>query len=85
MLTTIKLTARVSVLKLIRFYQKTLSPDHGWGRSLLPRGGCRFHPSCSEYTYQAIDKYGVVKGGIISIKRISRCHPWQSGGFDPVP
>ncbi|MFA4937063.1 MAG: membrane protein insertion efficiency factor YidD [Patescibacteria group bacterium] len=85
MLQIIKLTVQTTILKLIRLYQKTFSPDHGWGRSLLPHGGCKFYPSCSEYAYQAITKYGTVKGGIMSIKRISRCHPWQKGGFDQVP
>jgi hypothetical protein len=46
---------------------------------------CRFHPSCSHYAVEAIDEHGVVKGGWLSIKRISRCHPFNDGGFDPVP
>ncbi|HDN79663.1 MAG: membrane protein insertion efficiency factor YidD [Chloroflexi bacterium] len=61
----------------IRFYQRFISP------SLPP--SCRFYPSCSEYTYQAIEKYGLLKGGWLGIKRISRCHPWNPGGYDPVP
>jgi putative membrane protein insertion efficiency factor len=62
---------------LVRFYQMTLS------RALPP--SCRFYPSCSEYTLQAITKYGVFKGGWLGIKRISRCHPFHPGGYDPVP
>jgi len=64
-------------LKLIRFYQKHISP------ALPP--SCRFYPSCSEYTYQAIAKYGLLKGGWLGLKRISRCHPFHPGGYDPVP
>lgn len=64
-------------LLLIRFYQKTFS------RVLPP--SCRFTPSCSHYGYQAIEKYGVLKGGWLAIKRIARCHPFTPGGYDPVP
>ena len=64
-------------LWLIRLYQKTIS------QRLPP--SCRFVPSCSEYTYQAIAKYGLIRGGWLSIKRIARCHPLNPGGYDPVP
>jgi hypothetical protein len=64
-------------LSLIRFYQKWLSPG-------LP-ASCRFYPSCSEYTYQAIEKYGALRGGWLGVRRIARCHPFNPGGFDPVP
>ena len=64
-------------LLVIRVYQKTIS------RALPP--SCRFTPSCSHYTYEAIDKYGFVKGGWLGVKRISRCHPFSPGGYDPVP
>jgi len=62
---------------LIRLYQLTLSP-------LLPPS-CRFEPSCSRYAYQAIDRFGFLKGGWLAAKRLSRCHPFHPGGFDPVP
>jgi len=61
---------------LIRFYQNYISPLKG--------KTCRFYPTCSEYTIQAISKYGFLKGIIISIKRISKCHPFYPGGYDPV-
>ena len=62
---------------LIRGYQRFISPG-------LP-SACRFYPSCSEYTYQAIEKYGALRGGWMGIRRISRCHPFHPGGYDPVP
>ncbi|MBX7253576.1 MAG: membrane protein insertion efficiency factor YidD [Candidatus Promineofilum sp.] len=64
-------------LLLIRLYQNTIS------RVLPP--SCRFTPSCSVYGYQAIEKYGFLKGGWLAVKRISRCHPFNPGGYDPVP
>ena len=65
------------ILFLIRGYQRVVSP-------LFP-SACRFYPSCSEYTHQAIEKHGVLRGGWLGIRRISRCHPWNKGGYDPVP
>ena len=62
---------------LIKVYQRTLS------RVLPP--SCRFYPSCSEYGVQALQKYGVFKGGWLTVKRIARCHPFNPGGYDPVP
>jgi putative membrane protein insertion efficiency factor len=66
------------LLGFIRAYQKVISPA-------LPSDTCRFFPSCSHYGYQAIYKYGVFKGGIMAVKRIFRCNPFNPGGFDPVP
>ena len=65
------------VLFLIRVYQHTLSRT-------LPQNTCRFYPSCSHYGYEAIQKYGVIKGGAMATWRIMRCNPWNAGGFDPV-
>jgi hypothetical protein len=62
---------------LIRFYQYAISPF--LGRS------CRYHPSCSEYAVEAVEKYGALKGSWLAIKRVGRCHPWHPGGYDPVP
>jgi len=65
--------------KLIRFYQLYISPCTG-GRAV-----CRFVPTCSEYTKQAIEKYGLFRGTFMGIKRISRCRPGGGYGYDPVP
>jgi hypothetical protein len=70
------------LIKFITFYQKTVSPDHGIFRH--PVGHCRFYPSCSEYSKQAIGKYGAVKGIFLATKRILRCNPWSKGGVDEV-
>lgn len=76
---------RILAVKAIRIYQKTISPDHGWFKSLHPRGYCRFSPTCSEYTAEAIEDRGFVRGSILGIWRIMRCNPWGRGGYDPVP
>jgi putative membrane protein insertion efficiency factor len=64
-------------LVLIRGYQRGISP-------LLP-SSCRFVPSCSDYGYQAIEKYGIIRGGAMTVWRIMRCNPFNKGGYDPVP
>lgn len=73
------------LLKLIRFYQRYLSWDTGLFKMLfLTDKACRFYPRCSEYTYQAIDKYGSLPGIYLGVKRVLRCHPFSKGGYDPV-
>lgn len=67
---------KAAALGLIRFYQRYIS-------SLTPPT-CRFAPTCSEYGYQAIAKYGLLKGGWTTVCRIARCHPFHPGGYDPV-
>ena len=76
---------RIVAIKLIRAYQKTISPDHGWMKGLYPEGFCRYHPTCSEYTAQAIGKNGVIVGIGLGAWRIMRCNPWSHGGYDPAP
>ena len=66
------------LLGLIRLYQLTVS-------RFLPPDTCRFYPTCSHYGYQAIYKYGVLKGGLMAAWRVLRCNPFNKGGFDPVP
>jgi putative membrane protein insertion efficiency factor len=61
----------------IRIYQLTLSP--------LLAPSCRFHPTCSEYTREAVLRYGLMRGAWLGLKRLARCHPWHGGGYDPVP
>lgn len=74
------------ILKLIRFYQKTKFFHRPVFQTLfLSDKACRFRPTCSEYTYQAIAKYGILKGSWLGLLRISRCHPFSQGGNDPVP
>jgi putative membrane protein insertion efficiency factor len=69
---------RLPLLALIRLYQATVS-------RVLPEGTCRFYPSCSHYGYQAIYKYGALKGSLMATWRVLRCNPFNQGGFDPVP
>ena len=76
---------RFLILSAIRLYQHTLSPDHGIVSKLFPLGYCKFNPTCSEYTYQAIEKYGVLRGSWLGFKRVLRCNPGSQGGYDPIP
>jgi len=69
---------RRQVLAVIRLYQLTLS-------RALPQNTCRFTPTCSHYGYQAIARYGLIKGGALAVWRVLRCQPFSRGGFDPVP
>jgi putative membrane protein insertion efficiency factor len=64
-------------LGLIRFYQKAVSPH-------FPPC-CRYYPTCSAYAYESVQKYGVLRGLLLSVSRLSRCHPFHKGGYDPVP
>ncbi len=64
------------LLKLIRFYQRLSFSTHPT---------CRFTPTCSNYSYQAISKYGIVRGSFLGLKRIIKCHPWSKGGLDKLP
>jgi len=72
-----KITHKTPFLLLIKLYQKAISP-------LLPKS-CRYEPTCSEYMIEAIDTHGVIKGLYLGTKRLLRCHPWGSEGYDPVP
>jgi putative membrane protein insertion efficiency factor len=72
------------VLLLIRWYQVYWSPDHSPRKVLYPYGYCRFTPTCSHYGYQAVEKYGVVRGGLLTFWRILRCNPYNKGGHDPL-
>ena len=62
---------------LIRFYQVVISP--------LKPATCRFQPTCSQYSVEALQKHGIIKGSILAFKRIASCHPWGKSGYDPVP
>lgn len=68
---------RTLLIAVLRAYKGVVSP-------FLPPA-CRFYPSCSEYAAQALEKHGVLRGSILSAKRLARCHPWHPGGIDPVP
>ena len=65
------------LILLIRFYQKFISP-------MFP-AKCRFYPTCSQYTLEAVKEHGAIKGTYLGIKRILKCHPFHEGGYDPVP
>jgi putative membrane protein insertion efficiency factor len=68
---------RKLTLGAIRFYQRTISP--------FRPPACRYQPTCSEYGYEAIERFGVRRGGWLTLRRLSRCHPFHKGGYDPVP
>lgn len=65
------------ILALLKFYQLAVSPFLG--------RNCRFHPSCSAYAMEAVERHGAIRGGWLGLRRILRCHPWNPGGYDPVP
>ncbi|MBO8159693.1 membrane protein insertion efficiency factor YidD [Thermosyntropha sp.] len=64
------------IVFLIKIYQKA---------TLFKKPSCRFYPSCSNYAIEAVEKYGAIKGGWLAFRRILRCHPFNPGGYDPVP
>ena len=66
------------LIAIVRFYQRNISPYKGGAT-------CRFVPTCSEYALEALEKYGALKGSLLAIRRILRCHPFSKGGCDPVP
>ncbi|HEY3062331.1 MAG TPA: membrane protein insertion efficiency factor YidD [Chloroflexota bacterium] len=68
---------RAAALGLIRVYQSTIGP------ALPP--SCRYQPTCSHYAYEAIERYGLVRGSWLAAQRLIRCHPWGGSGYDPVP
>lgn len=74
---SVRSTSKRVVLGMLRFYQGAISPT-------LPPS-CRFQPTCSEYMVQAVQKYGVLQGLFMGLKRLARCHPFHEGGYDPVP
>ena len=77
MLNILKKILAFPFIMLVRFYQVAISP--------YTPASCRYSPSCSHYTVEALKKHGIFYGGWLSIKRIFSCHPWSKGGYDPVP
>ena len=65
------------LLALIRFYRRAISP--------LTPASCKYIPTCSQYGLEAIERFGALKGGLLTLWRILRCNPWSRGGYDPVP
>ena len=65
------------LIALVRFYRYAISP-------MLGRN-CRFHPTCSEYAIEALERHGALRGGWMAAKRVGRCHPFNPGGYDPIP
>ena len=77
------------LILIIKFYRRFLSPIKGLLIHILSpssgeHAGCRFYPTCSEYAIEAVEKYGIIKGSIMAVKRILRCNPFNKGGYDPV-
>ena len=80
----LKFYPRLAVIQSIKFYQRTLSRDHGLYSVLYPLGYCRFKPTCSEYAIQSVEKYGVIYGGLKAFWRLLRCTPWTKPRYDPL-
>lgn len=76
---------RRMIMATLRFYQRSFSPDHGPLRKLYPGGYCKYHPTCSQYAIDAVDRFGITKGLWLASGRLLRCHPWAQGGIDEVP
>jgi len=74
---TLKKILAIPFIWLVRFYQAAISP--------YTPASCRYSPTCSSYTLEALQKHGVFKGGMLALKRIFSCHPWGGSGYDPVP
>lgn len=72
------------LISLIKVYQKVLSFDHSPLKVFYPHGFCRFNPTCSQYSIEAIDKYGPIKGSLKAAWRVLRCNPFNKGGNDPL-
>ena len=72
------------VIFFIIVYQKTLSPDHGLFSFKYPYGYCRHYPSCSQYTKEVVEKFGVIKGLFLGVVRLLKCNPWSQPKIDPV-
>lgn len=68
---------KILLILPIRFYQVAISP--------LMAPHCRFHPTCSAYAVEALQRFGAMRGSYLAVNRLMRCHPWAAGGFDPVP
>jgi putative membrane protein insertion efficiency factor len=68
---------RRALVALLHAYKRFVSP-------VLPPS-CRFHPTCSEYAAEAVERHGALRGSLLAMSRLARCHPWSHGGFDPVP
>ncbi len=76
---------KYALIYIIKIYQKTLSPDHGWFKAKWPAGYCRYYPTCSQYAIEALQAHGGLKGSVLAAKRIVRCNPFAQPGVDPVP
>ena len=68
---------KLTLIKIIKLYKYLISPLLG--------NNCRYLPTCSEYTTDCLKQFGIIKGSLLSLKRISKCHPWGGHGYDPIP